>query len=408
MDTDAWTRVLTNGTIATCHDGTGSCGLIERGAIALAGARIAWIGHETGLPRLPATVETIDAGSALVTPGLIDCHTHLVFAGSRAREFEMRLEGASYEDLARAGGGIIATVEATRAASEEQLLDLALARARTLLAEGVTTIEVKSGYGLDLENELKLLRVARRLGEYLPVTVHTTLLAAHAVPPEFAGRADDYVDLVVDAILPAAASAGLADSVDAFCEQIAFSPAQVRRVLEAARRRGLPLRLHAEQLSNSHGAALAASMGALSADHLEYLDEAGVAAMARAGTVAVLLPGAFYFLRETRVPPVTLLRLHGVPIAIASDFNPGSSPLLSLRLAMNMACMLFGLTAAEALAGVTRHAAQALGLSSDRGTLEPGKLADIIIWDAAHPAELAAGFGTTKPLLVLRNGQSVD
>ena len=404
MQADSWNRVLRNATLASCAAGEPAAGLRERAAIAVGGDRIAWIGADRDLPALPDAVEVVDAGGALVTPGLIDCHTHLVFAGNRAPEFAARQRGASYEDIARAGGGILSTVRATRAASEEALLALALERARVLMTEGVTTLEIKSGYGLDLDNELKLLRVARRVGEILPVTVHATLLAAHSVPPEFAGRADDYVDLVVATVLPAAVSAGLADSVDAFCETIAFSPAQVRRVFDAARRHRLPVRLHAEQLSNSHGAALAAGAGALSADHLEHLDEAGAAAMAAAGTVAVLLPGAFYFLGETRVPPVGLLRRHGVPIALASDFNPGSSPLLSLRLAMNMGCVLFGLTAEEALAGVTRHAARALGLD-DRGTLEAGMRADFVVWDAARPEELAAQVGTPRPRATFRAGQ---
>ena len=405
MDTASWTRVVTNAAVATCSAGPVAYGLRESGAVALAGERIAWVGPSAGLPAVGDRVEVIDAGGALLTPGLIDCHTHLVFAGNRAPEFELRQQGASYEQIARSGGGILATVAATRRATEDELLGLATARARVLMAEGVTCLEMKSGYGLDLDSELKLLRVARRVGDELPVRTHATLLAAHAVPPEFAGRADDYVDLVVDAILPAAAAEGLVDSVDAFCEGIAFSPAQVRRVFAAARGLGVPLRLHAEQLSNLHGAALAAEMAALSADHLEYLDEAGAAAMARAGTVAVLLPGAFYYLGETRLPPVGLLRREGVPIAVASDFNPGSSPLLSLRLAMNMACTLFGLTPAEALAGVTRNAARALGVGGEQGTIEPGKLADLVLWNASHPAELAAQFGTTRPEQVYRAGQ---
>jgi len=380
---------------------------MERGAVALAGERIAWVGPAADLTALGDAVEIVDAAGALLTPGLVDCHTHLVFAGDRAAEFELRQQGASYEQIARAGGGILATVSATRAASEDELLALALTRARVLMAEGVTSLEIKSGYGLDLDSELKLLRVARRVGRELPLTVHATLLAAHSCPPEFAGRADDYVDFVIQEILPAAAAAGLVDSVDAFCEHIAFSPEQVRRLFTAARDLGIPLRLHAEQLSNLHGAELAAGLGALSADHLEYLDEAGAAAMARSGTVAVLLPGAFYYLGETRRPPVDTLRREGVPIAVASDFNPGSSPLLSLRLAMNMACTLFGLTPAEALVGVTCHAAQALGAAAERGSIEVGKLADLVLWDAAHPAELAAQFGTAAPSRIYRAGQLV-
>ena len=405
VDSSAWTLVVEDATVATCSPGAPDCGRQEGAAIALAGDRIAWIGATADLPALPDAVEHVDVAGALVTPGLIDCHTHLVFAGNRSQEFALRQQGASYEDIARAGGGILSTVSATRAAREDELLALALDRARVLMAEGVTTLEVKSGYGLDLATELKLLRVARRVGQLLPLTVHTTLLAAHAVSPEFAGRADAYVDHIVESILPAVAAAGLADSVDAFCERIAFSPVQVRQVFEAATRLGLPVRLHAEQLSNSHGAALAAAFGALSADHLEYLDEAGAAALAGADTIAVLLPGAFYFLQETRVPPIELLRREGVPMAVASDYNPGSSPLLSLRLAMNMACVLFGLTPDEALAGVTRNAARALGLA-DRGTLEPGQVADLVVWDASHPAELPAGFGSIAPRRILRGGRS--
>jgi len=405
MEPARWTRVLTHATVATCvGDRSAPYGLVQDAAVACEGERIAWVGPVANLPATGRAAEVIDAGGRLVTPGLIDCHTHLVFAGDRSREFEQRLQGSSYEEIARAGGGILSTVRATRAASEEALAATAVARARGLLDEGVTTLEIKSGYGLDLEHELKLLRAARHVGEALPLTVHATLLAAHAVPPEFAGRADEYVSLVTGQILPAAAAGGLADSVDAFCERIAFSRDQVRRVFERARELGLPLRLHAEQLSNSHGAALAAGLGALSADHLEWLDEDGAAALAAAGTVAVLLPGAFYFLRETRLPPVDLLRRHGVPIAVASDFNPGSSPLLSLRLAMNMACVLFRLTPEEALDGVTRCAAQALGLA-DRGVVAPGLRADLVLWDARHPSELSAQFGTARPRLVLCGGQ---
>ena len=405
MSARDWDHVLTNATLASGAAGADPDGLVEAAAVAMADGRIAWTGTVEELPLSLPAIEVTDVAGALVTPGLVDCHTHLVFAGDRAAEFAMRQSGATYEDIARAGGGILSTVEATRAAGEDALLALATGRARVLMSEGVTTIEIKSGYGLDLENELKLLRVARRLEHALPITVHATLLAAHAIPPEFEGRADDYLDLVVGTILPAAAAEGLVDSVDAFCEPIAFSPAQVRRVFDAARRAGLPVRLHADQLSNSHGAALAAAAGALSADHLEHLDAAGAAALARAGTVAVLLPGAFYFLRETRLPPVDLLRAHGVPMAVATDYNPGSSPLLSLRLAMNMACVLFGLTPAEALAGVTCNAAKALGLA-DRGTIEPGKRADLVVWDAAHPAELSAGFGSTAPRRIFRGGRS--
>jgi len=401
---DAWTRVIRNATVATCVAGGPRYGLIERGAVAVAGGRIAWVGPDTELPAQSDRVAVDDASGALLTPALIDCHTHLVWAGSRHREFEQRLEGATYETIARTGGGILSTVAATRAATEDTLLELACRRARKLLAEGVTCIEIKSGYGLDLKTELKMLRIARRVGEVLPVTVRTTLLAAHAVPPEFENRADDYVAHVCDVILPAAAAEGLADAVDAFCEDIGFTPAQVERLFKAAREFGLSVKLHAEQLSNQHGAALAARHRALSADHLEHLDEDGARAMAAAGTVAVLLPGAFYFLRETRLPPVGLLRQHDVPIAVASDLNPGSAPLASLLLNMNMACTLFRLTPEEALAGATRNAARALGLAAERGTIETGKVADLVLWNVQHPAQLSAQYGLASPRLLLRDG----
>lgn len=368
-------------------------GLVEDGALAVEAGRIAWAGPRPDLPAqmLARAQARHAAGGALVTPALIDCHTHLVYGGDRAREFELRLQGASYEDIARAGGGIVSTVRATRAASEEELLEQGRPRLRALRAEGVATVEIKSGYGLALEHERKCLRVARRLGAEEGVAVRTTFLGAHALPPEFAGRADDYVAEVVR-MLPLLQAEGLVDAVDAFCERIAFSPEQTRRVFAAARAAGLPVKLHAEQLSDSGGARLAAELGALSCDHLEWVGEEGVRAMARAGTVAVLLPGAFYFLRETRLPPVALLRRHGVPIAISTDCNPGSSPCTSLLLMLNMACTLFRLTPEEALAGVTRNAAQALGLA-DRGTLAAGQRADFLLWDVAYPAELSYAIG---------------
>lgn len=406
IETQSWTRVIRNATVASCVPGK-PYGLIPRAAIALAGDRIAWTGKNRLLPeRLPKRLAVTDARGALVTPGLIDCHTHLVWAGSRHREFEQRLTGVSYEEIARAGGGIASTVAATRAASENDLLTLALARAARLAAEGVTTIEIKSGYGLDLENELKMLRVARRIGERLPITVRTTLLAAHALPPEYTGRSDDYIKCVCDEILPAAAEAGLADAVDAFCENIGFTPAQVERVFTRAKELGLAVKLHAEQLSNQNGAALAAKFKALSADHLEHADKEGVQAMARAHTVAVLLPGAFCYLRETKLPPVELLRVHRVPIAIASDLNPGSAPIASLLLNLVLGCTLFRLTPEEALLGATRNAALALGLGDDRGTIEAGKRADLIIWNAGHPAELAAQYGMVRPVVIVRGGVS--
>ncbi|MCC7200629.1 MAG: imidazolonepropionase [Gammaproteobacteria bacterium] len=403
----SWTRVLRHATVATLTPDGAPYGLVADGAVALAGDRIAWVGASRDLPTLPDSTQVDALAGALVTPGLVDCHTHLVWAGNRHREFEQRLLGASYADIARAGGGILSSVRATRAASEDELLAAALPRARALLAEGVTCIEVKSGYGLDVDTELRQLRVARRLAASLPLTVRTTLLAAHAVPPEFAGRADDYVDHVCDVILPAAAAAGLADAVDAFCEDIGFSAAQVERLFHRAAALGLPVKLHAEQLSNQHGAALAARFGALSADHLEWLDEPGARSLAAAGSVAVLLPAAFYWLRETRAPPVDVLRRERVPMAVATDLNPGSAPVASLLLAMNMACVLFRLTAEEALAGVTREAARALGLAAERGTLEAGKAADLVAWDAGHPSELVSQVGLARPRVILRAGVDV-
>jgi imidazolonepropionase len=375
-----------NARVATLADGYG---IIEDGAVAVRGGRIAWVGPRAEAP--PASI-THDCGGLWLTPGLVDCHTHVVYAGNRSDEWEARLNGATYEDIARAGGGIMSTVRATRAASEDDLLKASLPRIRALLAEGVTTLEIKSGYGLDLESEATMLRVARRVGELLPVTVRTTFLGAHALPPEYAGRADDYIDMLCSEMLPALAAQGLVDAVDAFCERIGFSHDQTARVFDVARRLGLPVKLHAEQLSDQGGAALVARYGGLSADHLEWLSDEGVAAMARAGTVAVLLPGAYYFLRETRMPPLALLRDAGVPIAVATDCNPGTSPMTSLLLAMNMACTLWRLTPLEALRGVTVNAARALGLS-DRGTLEAGKRADFALWDIARPADLAYAIG---------------
>lgn len=382
--------ILTNATVATMGSGTG---LLENAALRLDGDRIAWVGPASELAGKAG--DHIDLGGRLVTPGLVDCHTHLVHAGDRAREFEMRLLGASYEEVARAGGGIVSTVRATRAASEEELLASALPRLDRMLAEGVTTVEVKSGYGLTVADELKMLRVARALQDARPVRVHATFLAAHAVPPEFQGRPDAYVDEICIPALHAAHAEGLVDSVDGFCEGIAFSPDQIARIFAVARSLDLPVRLHAEQLSNLGGAALAARHAALSADHLEYLDDAGAAAMAAAGTVAVILPGAFYTLRETQLPPIALLRRHGLRMAVATDCNPGTAPMTSLTLAMNMACTLFRMTPDEALAGVTLHAAAALGLA-DRGRIAPGFRADLAIWDARHPAELSYRIGATQ------------
>ncbi len=397
---------IINATIATLDQG--STETRANSAVCWRDGRIAWIGDMTAMPAdaLRPDDTVIDAGGRLLTPGLIDCHTHLVFAGNRMAEFEQRLEGASYEAIARAGGGIIASIRATRAASEDALLQQSLPRARALLADGVTTIEIKSGYGLDPANEIKMLRVARRIGSELGISVRTTFLGAHALPPEFADRPDAYLDIVCNEMLPAIASEGLADAVDGFCENIAFNRTQMRRVFEAARSHGLPVKLHAEQLSNQGGASLVAEFGGLSADHLEYADESAIRAMAAAGTVAVLLPGAFYALRETQLPPVRTMRTHGVPMAVASDLNPGTSPLLSLRLAMSMACTLFRLTPSEALRGATVNAARALGLD-DRGALAVGQRADLVLWDAHEPAELAYWIGGQLAATVISGGQTV-
>lgn len=367
----------------------GGYGIVEDGAVAVRDGRIAWVGPRS---EAPAADREHDCGGLWLTPGLVDCHTHIIHAGNRSDEWEARLNGASYEDIARQGGGIMSTVRATRAASDDELLRQSAPRIEALLAEGVTTLEIKSGYGLDLASEAKMLRAARRVGELLPVEVATTFLGAHALPPEFAGRADDYIDEICERMLPALADEGLVDAVDAFCERIGFSHAQTARVFEAARRRHLPVKLHAEQLSDQGGAALVAEYGGLSADHLEHLSAQGAAAMARAGTVAVLLPGAYYFLRETVMPPLALLREAGVPLAVATDCNPGTSPMTSLLLAMNMACTLWRMTPLEALLGVTANAARALG-RGDIGTLEPGKRADFALWDMARPADLAYAIG---------------
>ena len=379
-------------------------GALENAAFGVRDGRITWIGRDADLPSDDA-VETLDAEQRWVTPGFIDAHTHLVYAGDRAREFEMRLEGATYEELARAGGGILSTVRATRAASAETLFAIAERRVLRLRAEGVTTIEIKSGYGLDAETELRSLRVARELGARCDVRVRTTYLGAHALPPEYAGRADAYIDFACGEVLPQIVREGLADRVDAFCEGIGFTPEQTARFFDAARAQGLGITLHADQLTDSGGAALAARYGAQSADHLEYTSEAGVAALAASGTVAVLLPGAFYVLRETQLPPIAALRAHGVPIALATDSNPGTSPIESILLVLNLACTLFRLTAAEALAGITRCGAQALGLADELGTLERGKFADFTLWDIDHPAQLAYALGVNPARGVYRGGR---
>ncbi|MBS0555952.1 MAG: imidazolonepropionase [Proteobacteria bacterium] len=389
-----WDGLLLDCRLATMADNGVAYGAIENAALAWKDGIVAFAGPQSGLPGKPqelaAHVES--AGNAWITPGLIDCHTHLVFAGDRAQEFEMRLKGASYEDIARAGGGIVSTVTKTRAASEDELFAQSLPRAHALVRDGVTTLEIKSGYGLNLESEAKMLRVARHIGKQLGITVHTTFLGAHALPPEFAGRQADYVDEVCVRMLPAVAREGLADAVDAFCEGIAFTPSEVRRVFEESRALGLRVKLHADQLSDLGGAALAAEFDALSADHLEFTNEAGVRAMAASGTVAVMLPAAFYTLRETQLPPIAQFREHGVTMAVASDLNPGTSPVLSLRHAMNMACTLFRMTPEEALRGATVNAARALGLD-DRGMIAVGKRADFVVWDVDHPAELCYWIG---------------
>ncbi len=385
-----WDGLVVNARLATLA-GDAGYGLVEDGALGWKDGRITYAGPRSRLPEAARAAEVVDADGRLLTPGLVDCHTHLVFGGDRAGEFEQRLQGASYEQIARAGGGIISTVRATRAADEETLLTQSLPRARALLADGVTTVEIKSGYGLDLEGERRMLRVARRLGEMLGLQVRTTFLGAHALPPEFAGSADAYIDAVCD-WLPRLHGEGLVDAVDAFCERIGFDAAQTRRVFEAARALGLPVKLHADQLSDGGGAALVAGFGGLSADHVEHTSAAGVRAMADAGTVAVLLPGAFHVLRETTLPPLEAFRAEGVAMAVATDCNPGTSPLQSLRLAMSLACTHFRLTPEEALRGTTVNGARALGLA-DRGRLQPGLRADLVLWNAEQPAELAYWLG---------------
>ena len=391
--------------VATMADGRYSA--IEDAAIVTSAGLIEWIGPRAELAPVEAD-RTVDLGGAWVTPGLIDCHTHAVFGGNRSGEFEQRLQGVSYAEIAAQGGGIASTVRATRAASEDELFASARQRVRALMRDGVTTLEVKSGYGLDLANERKMLRVARRLADELPLTVRATCLAAHALPPEYAGRADDYIAHICDEMLPALAAEGLVDAVDAFCEHLAFSPAQVERLFIKARELGLPVKLHAEQLSSLHGSSLAARYQALSADHLEFMTEEDAIAMAAAGTVAVLLPGAFYFLRETQLPPMDALRRHGVKIALASDLNPGTSPGLSLRLMLNMGCTCFRMTPEEALAGVTVHAATALGLGDSHGSLEVGKVADFVAWQIERPADLAYWLGGDLPKRVVRKGHEIS
>ena len=389
-----------------CHVASmaqGTYSIIEDAAIVTSGAHIEWIGPRGELPS-DYYPEVHDLAGAWVTPGLIDCHTHTVFGGNRSGEFEKRLQGVSYAEIAASGGGIASTVRATREATEDELFASAAKRLKSLMRDGVTTVEMKSGYGLDLVNERKILRVIRRLEKQLPISVRSTCLAAHALPPEYKDRADDYIDLVCNEMLPALAAEGLVDAVDAFCEYLAFSPEQVERVFIAAQQLGLPVKLHAEQLSSLHGSSLAARYKALSADHLEFMDEADAIAMAEADTVAVLLPGAFYFLRETQLPPMDALRKHKVKIAIASDLNPGTSPALSLRLMLNMACTCFRMTPEEALAGATIHAAQALGMADTHGSLEVGKVADFVAWHIDRPADLAYWLGGDLDKRVVRHG----
>ena len=394
--------LLENCRAATMAAGGAPYGAIEDSAIGVTGDRIVWVGARKDAG---SAKERIDLKDRWVTPGLIDCHTHIVYGGDRANEFELRLKGATYEEIARAGGGIVSTVTATRAASEHELVESAAKRLKPLLDEGVTTVEIKSGYGLELETERRQLCAARVLGKRLPVTVRATCLAAHAIPPEFKDRSDAYIDLVCDEIIPAVAKEGLVDAVDAFCEKIAFSPAQTRRVFDTAKRLGIPVKLHAEQLSDLNGAALAAEYGALSAEHLEWANPEGIAAMGKAGTVAVLLPGAFYALRETKLPPIDGFRAAGVPMAIATDSNPGSSPALSLLLMLSMACTFFRFTPEEALRGVTVHAARALGLAASHGTIAAGKAADLVVWDVARPAELAYWIGGNPSVGVMQAGR---
>lgn len=410
-----WDRLITHVHLATMAN-TGAdtgvqtgqpYGAIENAALAIAEGRIAWLGPQALLDENPthwSAGKTVNGGGRWVTPGLIDCHTHIIHGGNRAQEFEQRLNGVSYEEIARQGGGILSTVRATRAASAEELLAQSLPRIEALLAEGVTTLEIKSGYGLDMETERAMLRAARMVGEQLPVTVRTTFLGAHALPPEYRDNRAGYLRLLCEEMLPALAAEGLVDAVDAFCERIAFTAEETRTVFEAARKLGLPVKLHAEQISDMNGAALAADFNALSADHLEQVSPEGIRAMARSGTVAVLLPGAFYFLREEKRPPVEALREAGVSIAVATDSNPGTSPLTSLLLAMNMACVLFRLTPEEALRGATRNAAKALGLGETHGILAPGYVADLALWDIRHPAELSYRAGFNPCAAVVRNG----
>jgi imidazolonepropionase len=406
INTEHWQTLWTNIHLATMTDGGASYGEIEQGALAIAEGKIVWLGKEVDLPSFDsAQVKVIDGKGQWMTPGLVDCHTHLVYGGNRANEFEMRLQGASYEEIANAGGGIVSTVKATREASESELLAAALPRLTTLHQQGVTTVEIKSGYGLDKANEIKMLKVAGQLSEKLPVTIKRTFLGAHALPLEYKDQPDAYIDLVCNEMMPEIAQQGLADAVDVFCEGIGFNLEQTERVFAAAKKHGLPIKVHAEQLSDLGGTALAAQYQALSSDHVEFLSEQGVQAMSNADMVAVLLPGAFYFLRETQLPPIAELRKHQVPMAIATDANPGSSPINSIQLMLNMACTLFRLTPAEALAGVTCHGAKALGLDESKGMLKVGYDADLVCWNISRPAELCYQFGVNPLTSLIQNGE---
>ena len=401
-----WDKIWLHANLATFDSEIG-IGHIEHGAIAVKQGRIAWLGSGSDLSALRwSATDVLDASGLWITPGLIDCHTHLVYAGNRSNEFSLRQNGASYEEIARSGGGILSTVRATRAASEDALFDASLPRARALLREGVTTIEIKSGYGLDLESELKMLRVARRIGEALGIQVVTTFLGAHTIPPEYKNRSDAYVDLICEHMLPRVAESKLADGVDAFCERIAFSPAQTRRIFRVAQQLGLPLHLHADQLSDAEGGLIAAEFNALSADHLEHASAASLERMAERGIVATLLPGAFYYLRDKKTPPVSALRSHGIRIALATDCNPGTSPMASLLLAMNMGCVLFGLSPEEALRGVTKNAARALGVQ-DRGLLRVGARADLALWEVTQLEQLVTQIAMHRPVDVIVDGRSI-
>ncbi|QBY03863.1 imidazolonepropionase [Thalassotalea sp. HSM 43] len=404
----SWQTVFINANIATMTQAATSYGTLENAALAIADGKIAWLGHMSVLPTLSDAVEVVDVHGMWLTPGLIDCHTHIVYGGNRANEFEMRLQGASYEEIAESGGGIVSTVKATRAASEDELYASAFKRLNALHNEGVTSLEIKSGYGLDLDTELKMLRVAKRLGQALPVSIEKTFLGAHALPTEYQGDSDGYIDLVCNTMIPEVAKQGLADAVDVFCEGIGFNIEQTEAVFTAASEHGIRVKVHAEQLSDLGGSELAARYNALSSDHLEYLSESGAKAMSGAGMVAVLLPGAFYFLRETKLPPLQTLRDNNVRMAIASDANPGSSPINSIQLMLNMACTLFRMTPNEALAGVTCNAARALGIDDKVGELAIGMDADIAMWDIKQPAELCYQYGVNPLAALYKGGQKVS